>query len=82
MKNQCFPKICEKALILSPCWEAKNLDFRISVDVFSMPLLNNILEATKIEKNCTQEEHTDDFGLALRNARLAGERKREGSEAS
>ena len=60
--------------------EAEILDFRIFFDVFSMPLLNNILEATKIEKNCLQEEHTDDFGSDLRNARLLGREKERGQK--
>ena len=62
-------------------WEAKILDFRIFFDLFGKQISNNVSEAKKIEKFSPARERTTHFGPALRNARPAGERKREGSEA-
>ena len=59
-------------------WEAKILDFRIIFDVFSKQISNNVLESQKIEKNSLSVKVFGHFGLALRNARPPGERKREG----
>ena len=82
MKNQCFPKKCAKTLILNPFWEAKNHDFRIFFNVFGKQISNNVLGAPKIEKISILDGVDCNFGPALRNVRPAGERIREGSEAS
>ena len=63
-------------------WEAKILDFRTFCVTFSMLFSNNVLKARKIEKKQPTEDRRTIFGSDLRNARPAGERIREGSEAS
>ena len=63
-------------------WEAKIVDFRTFFNVFSKLFLNNVLEGQKVDKNSLLGKVSGHFGSARRNARPAGERKREGSEAS
>ena len=80
MKNQLFPKVCEKSQILRPFWEAKILDFRIFFDVFWKQSSNNVLEAKKIEKNSSKTIGGHHLGSDLRNVRLLGREKERGQK--
>ena len=63
-------------------WESKIINFRTFSHVFWKQISNNVLEAKKIEKNGSKTTMGHHLGWDLRNVRPAGERKREGSEAS
>ena len=80
-KNRCFQRICEKALILTPFWEPKNIDFRIFFVIFSMQISNNVLEAKKIETNVELDGSYRLLALDSGVPQAPGERKK-GSEAS
>ena len=67
--------------ILGGFGEAKIINFRTFSHVFWKQISNNVLEAKKIEKNGPTRAKAPHFKPARRNARLAGERKREGGEA-
>ena len=67
--------------ILGGFWEAKIINFRIFSRVFWKQISNKVLEGKKIEKNSLTGKVFGNFGSGLRNARPAGERKREGSRS-
>ena len=67
--------------VLERFWEAKILDFRSFLGVFSKQKSKYVLEAQKIEKKHGRGDQRRIFRSALRNARPAGERKREGSRS-
>ena len=73
-----FGRVLES--VLGEFWDAKILDFRSFFDVFSKHFSNIILEGQKIEKKRPNIQNDTNFRSNLRNARPAGERKREGSK--
>ena len=80
MKNRLFPKTCEKNPILNPFWEAKILDFRIFFDVFWKQILNKVLEAKKIEKNCSKPQDHAILGRPCGMCGLLGREKERGQK--
>ena len=68
-------------MVLGGFWEAKIIDFCTFFDVFAKHFSNYILEGQKIEKNDPTRDQRKIFGSDLRNARPAGEGKREGSRS-